>query len=260
MATPNPVIGIPALSMSMDGPGVPGLERVYVNQDYVRSLNWAGAVAVILPALAPPWDVQSQMDVIDALLLPGGPDLSPLTYGEQPCWGLGETFPEEDEHQLALARLALERDLPILAICRGMQALNVAAGGTLHQDLARSPEGCLQHVQKGRRHHVCHRVDLAPGSRLERIFQGPSVGVNSFHHQAVKDLAPGFRITATAPDGIVEAMESAAGAPVLGVQWHPEAMAERHPEMLALFRAWVDEIRTAPGPRPGRRRRKASQS
>jgi putative glutamine amidotransferase len=255
MPISSPVIGIPALSMTMDG-HAPGLERVYVNQDYVRSLNRAGAVAVILPASARDGDAQAQLERVDALLLPGGPDLSPLTYGEQPCWGLGETFPEEDEHQLAMARLALDRGLPLLAICRGMQALNVAAGGTLYQDLVRHPEGCLQHVQKGRRHHISHRVDLAGDSRLARVFQRPSIGVNSFHHQAVKDLAPGFRITGTAPDGIVEAIESASGAPVLGVQWHPEAMAERHPEMLALFSAWVDEIRAVPGRKPGSGRRR----
>jgi len=245
MSTPTPVIGIPANSLSMEGPSSPGLQRAYVNQDYIRAVSLAGAVPLVLPSVAPLRDIQAQLARVDALLLAGGPDLHPLTYGEQPCWGLGETFPEEDEHQLTLARLAMEMDKSILAICRGMQLVNVAKGGTLHQDLARNPEGCLQHVQKGRRHVVAHTVALSEDSRLARIFQRQTLGVNSFHHQAVKDLAPGFRITARAGDGIIEAIESVSGSPVLGVQWHPEAMVERHPEMLALFQAWVDEVRTA---------------
>ncbi|HNX32447.1 MAG TPA: gamma-glutamyl-gamma-aminobutyrate hydrolase family protein [Holophaga sp.] len=240
-----PVIGIPTNSLSMEGPSSPGLQRAYVNQDYIRCVSLAGGVPLLLPAVPKPQDIESQFARVDALLLAGGPDLHPLTYGEQPAWGLGETFPEEDAHQLALARLALDARKPILAICRGMQLMNVVMGGTLHQDIARNPEGCLQHVQKGRRHTVAHPVTLAEDSRLARIFRQRTVGVNSFHHQAVKALAPGLQVTAQADDGIVEAVEGLPGTSVLGVQWHPEAMAERHPEMQALFQAWMDEAGAA---------------
>jgi putative glutamine amidotransferase len=142
-----------------------------------------------------------------------------------------------DLHQIALARGARARGLPVLGICRGLQLINVAFGGTLHQDLGALPGPLQQHVQLGWRHAASHHVDLEAGSLLARIFGRTELRVNSFHHQAVKALAPGLAVNARARDGVVEGLEAPDGPLLLGVQWHPEGMLAAGPEMLPLFQA-----------------------
>ena len=231
----KPVIGIPVnVLVEKNGPFA-GLERASVNQDYLDALKAAGAVPVALP-MVDGEDVEVQLGLLDGLLFTGGADLSPLTYGEEPENGLGEVYPDMDRHQLALARAARKAGLPMLGICRGMQVLNVACGGTLHQDLDRLDQPLLQHWQKGQRRGLSHTVELAGGTRLRALFGRDSLGTNSFHHQAVKDLAPGLTISARAKDGVVEALEAPEGF-LLGVQWHPEGLMATSPDMLRLFQA-----------------------
>jgi len=240
MGSRKPVIGVPS-NVLMDSHGAfPGTERAYVNQDYLDSLALAGAIPVVLPMVSEPEDLQAQLALVDGLMFSGGVDLDPLFYGEEPVPGLGDTYPDMDRHQLPLARMARAAGLPTLGICRGMQILNVAAGGTLHQALERAPEPYLRHVQTGWRHAVSHTVDLVEGTRLRRIFDRASVGVNSFHHQAVKALAPGFQVSARARDGVIEGIETLDGGFHLGVQWHPEGMVRKYPDMLRLFRELVE--------------------
>jgi putative glutamine amidotransferase len=217
----------------------PGTERAYVNQDYLDALVLAGALPVVLPMAFEPEDLQAQLAILDGVMFSGGVDMDPLTYGEEPAPGLGDTYPDMDRHQIPLARMARAAGLPILGICRGIQVLNVAFGGTLHQDLASLAGPHLRHVQTGWRHAVSHSLDLAEGTRLRRIFEQGRIGTNSFHHQAVKDLAPGFRVSALAQDGVIEGIETSDEAFVLGVQWHPEGMVKKYPDMLRLFRALV---------------------
>jgi len=239
MVERKPVIGMPA-NVLVDKTGAfPGTLRAYVNQDYLDALRQAGTAPVVLP-LVPPEEAAGQLDLVDGLFLTGGVDMSPLCYGEQPARGLGDVYPDMDAHWLAVTRAARDRGLPILGVCRGLQVLNVAFGGTLHQDLNSLPGPIQQHVQLGYRHAVSHVADLEPGSRLERIFGQPTVGVNSFHHQSVKEVAPGFRITARARDGVVEGIEAEDAAFALGVQWHPEGMIMHYPDMLRLFRALTE--------------------
>jgi putative glutamine amidotransferase len=198
---------------------------------YLRAIEAGGGLPVVLapddPALAGPL-----LDRLDGLCLAGGPDLDPLGYGAgERHERLGATDRVVDAAELALAVAAEERGLPLLGICRGAQAMNVARGGTLQQHLD-------DHRQTTSATEAFHRVDVAPGSILAALTGGGSVPVNSFHHQAVDRLGAGLRISATAPDGTVEAIEDPARPFYLGVQWHAEGMLQRA-EHLALFEALV---------------------
>jgi len=192
----------------------------------------------------------------DGLLLTGGPDLDPETFGEDPIPQLGRVDAPRDVFELALAAEALSRGLPLLGICRGAQVLAVAAGGTLYQDLAAQRPGCLKHRQNAARATATHFVDVEPGSLLARLLGTVRVKVNSFHHQAVAELPPGFAASALAPDGVVEALEPAAPSTAgpargaresgwaLGVQWHPENMWSTDPVFLGLFTGLVQAARS----------------
>ena len=227
----------------MEGGFSPGLERAYVNQDYVRALTLAGAVPLLLPVIEDENAIRAQMERVDGILLSGGYDIDPLQYGEEPHGQLGFIFPEVDKHQLAVARIANELQKPMFGICRGMQVINVAFGGTLYQDLSSQlSEECLLHNQKAKRYVPSHGVDITENTKLHHIFSERSIITNSFHHQAVKDIAPGFIVNARAKDGVIEGIEKTEGAFTVAVQWHPEMMAETSLEMLTLFQAFVRAV------------------
>lgn len=222
------------------------VERFYCNRSYVKSIEMAGGTPILFPALENKAQLSRLVDMVDGILLPGGYDLDPITFGEEPLPGLGVVDPVRDELELTVCRMALERNQPILGICRGLQLLNVAAGGRLYQDLPSQAERKLiQHRQTAPRWFPSHEITIASGSVLKRIFNGIScLRVNSFHHQAVKDVAPGLVVTAVAKDGVIEAIESPTHKFVLGVQWHPEVMWETAPEQAAIFRAFVEAAMT----------------
>ena len=233
----RPVIGI-TCGDSMD----PGTEVLSLPASYTRSVYRAGGLPVLIAPprdAADPEEALQALERLDGLLIPGGVDVSSGQYGENPHPALGRINPDLDALEMPLIQAALRRDLPLLAICRGIQALNVAAGGTLVQDLPAQAPGCIQHRQLAARWHASHSVAVTSSSRLARILGGERAEVNSFHHQAVSQVAPGFVVTAAAPDGVVEAIESPDHPFALGVQWHPEGMWERHPVMLELFTALV---------------------
>ncbi len=173
------------------------------------------------------------------LVLTGGSDILPDLFGAPPHPKLGAVDPVRDQFELALAGAAMQADLPVLAICRGMQVLNVAAGGGLIQDIESCVPGAHAHRVSAPRWLPTHSVSVVPGSILSRVFRRDSIMVNSFHHQAVHPVAPGFVVTARASDGIVEAVEKIGSRFTVGVQWHPEALADKHPEALDLFREFV---------------------
>jgi putative glutamine amidotransferase len=192
--------------------------------DYVSALERAGAAVRILDPERD--DPRGAIAQCDALLLTGGVDVDPVEYGEAERHPTVELDVVRDKYELALARAALDADVPVLAICRGAQVLNVAAGGTLIQDLSSSVGPTLAHTINQPKDAIAHDVLVAPGTRLERLLERPApdrrVAVNSRHHQAVKQPAPSFIVAAAAPDGVIEAIEKPDASFCVGVQWHPE--------------------------------------
>ncbi|NLS77216.1 MAG: gamma-glutamyl-gamma-aminobutyrate hydrolase family protein [Chloroflexi bacterium] len=219
-----------------------GVVRHLQNAAYVNSIVQAGGAPVLIPLSEATGIISALARRIDGLLLSGGGDVDPARYGQKPHPQLGPVDPLRDEIEIALARAAGLRDLPTLAICRGIQVLNVALGGTLYQDIPSEVAGALPHPYRpgNRRDYLAHTVQISPGTRLAAILptEGP-LPVNSMHHQAVRDVAAPFVVSAVAPDGVVEAIEVPARALCLGVQWHPEEMVEGHPLMRRLFAALV---------------------
>ena len=210
-----------------------------VNRAYVDGLRKAGADVVLLaPGQLPP---PALADRLDGIVLPGGVDVDPARYGERPRPQLGQVDRELDELELSLVRMALERELPLFGICRGQQVVNVALGGTLYQDLAADGATSFPHrcrPEDGRA-FLTHAIEIRPRSRLRRIIGTGRVEVNSFHHQAVRDVAPGLQVTATSPgDGVIEGLETPDGL-VLTVQCHPEELTAGHAWARALFRDFV---------------------
>lgn len=204
---------------------VDGRERVTLNTAYVRALESAGLVPLAVPTMLAPDRAGAALAAVRGLVLTGGEDVAPDRYGAAPHPRLGDVDPVRDAAELALIAEARRRGLPILAICRGIQILNVALGGTLYQDLDSERPGPVPHAGDQRHHAV--RVEA--GSLLERTIGTRSASVNSRHHQAIRDVAPGLRAVAWAEDGVIEAAEFAdAAAPwTLAVQWHPEDLTER---------------------------------
>jgi putative glutamine amidotransferase len=220
-----------------------GGERTGVNSAYVRSVLAAGGVPMILSPLLGPSYAARALDGSDALILTGGEDMDPALYGADPSPLLDPPSRERDLFELALFATARQRELPILGICRGIQLINVGLGGTLHQDLPSERPGSVDHNPKVSRSSRSHGVSLAPGSRAAETLGTDRVTVNSFHHQAIKDLAPGLVASGWSEDGLIEAAESSPGNPwLLAVQWHPEEMyAELAAPERGLFRGLVRE-------------------
>jgi len=201
----------------------PRIVVAWPKDDYIGALEDAGATPRLLD---PVHDAaQSVLDACDGLLLTGGADVDPKFYGETERHPTIKVDPARDEYEIALTREAIARDLPLFAICRGVQLLNVAAGGTLIQDLPSQHPSPVNHRMKDPRTAKVHVVTVEPGSRLAGLLGSAAatpLSVNSRHHQAVKQVAPGFVVSATAPDGVVEGIESPKQRFCVGVQWHPE--------------------------------------
>ena len=204
---------------------------------YARAVEEAGGLPVVLPPLAPE-AIAPLVRQLSGVCLSGGPDLDPAAYEAPPDPHLGAVEPDLDAFEFAVARCADQIGIPILGICRGCQALNVARGGTLHQHLPDVTDGSVTHRQTASGREPTHTVRIEPGSRLAEIVGDQELDVNSFHHQAVDRLGRGLRAVAWAPDGVIEGIEGAGEALYLGVQWHVETLVDR-PRHAALFDALV---------------------
>jgi putative glutamine amidotransferase len=215
---------------------------------YTAAVSAAGGIPVLIPLGLSEDDLLALFERLDGVLLPGGGDVDPEEYGgrmDVTVWGID---PDRDRTELFLARAAVDRHKPLLAICRGIQVFNVALGGTLWEDIPTLVPGALPHDlgNDHPRHHLAHTVAVEPGTRLAAQLEQAETWVNSLHHQAVRDVAPGLVVSAVAPDGIIEAAEVPGHPYAIGVQWHPENLAPGDPAMQRLFRGLVEAAQRQP--------------
>ncbi|GCE24024.1 gamma-glutamyl-gamma-aminobutyrate hydrolase family protein [Dictyobacter kobayashii] len=235
----RPLIGIPCRT------GVRGENAekpvYYSNQSYVHAVESAGGVPIIIPIMNDYESLRSLLSRLDGLLLSGGIDVHPSTYKEEAIAAISETDPALDKLELHLARWAYQEDMPTLGICRGMQLMNVARGGTLYQDLDTGYENGLQHANWHLpRNQTIHSVSIDPDSRMYQILGSDEVLVNSLHHQAVKKLGDGVAASGLAEDGIIELLELPERTFMLGTQCHPEELYHDNPIWARLFRSFVE--------------------
>ncbi len=216
----RPLILIPSGTAARED----GVRVFGTNQEYVQAVQQAGG----MPVMVPPGDVEAGLELLErsgGLLLTGGADVAPSFYGAAPHAKLGRTEPERDELEIRLLKAALDGGQPVFGICRGLQVINVGLGGTLYQDLPSEHPSPVDHNTRPRTGPpvLAHTVTVEAGTRLASLVGAGELGVNSFHHQAVKDAAPGVRVTAVSPDGLVEGFETSDGR-LLAVQCHPEEL------------------------------------
>lgn len=240
----RPLVGVTTQSLqAVEGIPATMPPSWIMNRMYLDALVRAGAAPVLLPLLADqPQVLRSLYERLDGVLLPGGVDIEPSHFGEARHALLRRTDPPRDVVELQLARWALEDGKPILGLCRGLQILNIAAGGTLFQDVQAQRYGSQKHDFEPPEHtrdYLAHEVEVVAGSRLHALVGAPSAPVNSMHHQGIQRLGEGLAATAHAPDGLIEAIEGAGRGFALGVQWHPESLEPSDDLSRALFREFV---------------------
>lgn len=232
----KPIIGlVPMVDPAQDHYGM--------TPAYCRALESAGALPLMLPLLTNAADAAQLATLCDGILFTGGPDVAPARYGEQTLPECGQIIPERDEMEALLFQAALAADKPVLGICRGIQAINVALGGTLWQDLPSQHPSSIQHSQPKPYDQPCHTVSVLPDTPLAGLLGEKEVEVTSRHHQAIKDLAAPLKAMAYSPDGLVEAVWMPEKPFVWGVQWHPESIYATSAASQKLFAAFVAQCK-----------------
>ncbi len=234
----RPLIGIPCRAFIRAETGRP----VYANnRSYVHAVESGGGLPVLIPWIDDLTTLSALLSRLDGLLLPGGIDVHPSRYGEEVHPLTEEADPELDEFEITLARWALQQDIPVLGICRGMQLLNIVLGGTLMQDIdLMYPENVIHSHRDWPRTHFAHKIIVESDSRMEKILGAVEVRVNSLHHQAIKEPGRGVRITGRAPDGIPELVEVSGYRFVMAAQGHPEEIYSIEPAFKRLFAAFIE--------------------
>jgi len=218
-------------------------EDSFTGRNYSEGVVQAGGLPIMTPTLDPVL-APRYATMADGLLLVGGGDVDPGAYGQGPARDLGHVDPLRDAWEMALYRAYRAAGKPVLGICRGVQLINVAEGGSLHQHLP-AVEGTWQHSQHDMRGTPLHPVELVAGSRLAVGFGTTAIRANSYHHQAVDRVGQGLKVVARAGDGVIEALEGDSGPFLLALQWHPEMAFEAHPEHHTPFRLFVEALRSA---------------
>ncbi len=216
--------------------------RLGMSRSYVNALLRAGAAPLLIPHIEEKSVLRALFERLDGLLLPGGGDIDPVHFCEARHPKCNEPSAERDDTELALARWAMEGGVPVLGICRGIQVLNVALGGSLFQDIQAQIPSAERHdwYPNYPRDRRSHAVAVTPDTRLAHVVGATTLPVNSLHHQSVKDVAPGLVVTGHSPDGIVESVEAPDHPFAVGVQWHPEELAESDARAQRLFDAFVE--------------------
>ena len=231
-----PVIGITGFSDQSARP--PNRPLFAINQTYVRAVELGLGAPLVIPPYVKETSLRAIFKHLDGLIISGGGDVQPSFFGEEDSGMLQLVDELRDRTDLLLARWAMEENKPLLAICRGIQVLNVAAGGALIQDIPTQIPDALSHSSpvSGRpMPDVAHQVEVAANSRLANLVGEGELGVNSAHHQAIKTVGAGLNVVARASDGVIEGVEFPDHIFCIGVQWHPEVMVESCPVMLSLF-------------------------
>lgn len=245
----RPIIGIATQTLD----AIPGQLPIcwVMGQKYVRVLTDAGAAPWIIPLIQDDAaTLRAIYEHLDGFFITGGVDVDPSHYGETRTQRCGRSDPPRDWTELQLIRWAMEDQKPVLGVCRGIQIINVAGGGTLYQDLSFQCPKAIRHdyfpsVEDGfTRDMLVHPVAVEARSHLHRLLDAGEVNVNSMHHQGIKTLGSGLVASAVAPDGLIEAAEGTNGQFLLAVQWHPEELADSQPGMLRLFTAFVEAAET----------------
>ncbi|HLJ66593.1 MAG TPA: gamma-glutamyl-gamma-aminobutyrate hydrolase family protein [Chloroflexota bacterium] len=244
----KPVVGVTCHAYPSE------IRRVAAVQIYIDAIVSAGAAPILIPLHLDDASLRRIFSLLDGLLLPGGDDIAPDRYGEEPHPKLGAVDADRDALELTLARWAIEGNLPTLGICRGAQVLAVAAGGSLYQDLASQHESEQSHdLRHLGREHLCHTIQVSAGSRLHNALGTTTSRVNSLHHQAVRQVPSGFAVSAVSEDGIIEAIEGESHDFLVGIQCHPEGIWNcTAPEYRGLFDAFIASARQAAATRESR--------
>jgi len=235
----KPIIGILSNITSPIEQTNTGIEKIYINNSYINAVQKSGGTPLIIPVSTNEDNIRRQIELLDGIIISGGLDINPILYNEEPINEMGCFHPDIDEFDLISIKIGLELKKPILGICRGIQILNVALGGTLYQDISDIKGSYIKHTQETKPYIGTHSVKVNEDSILSEPL-GTELLVNSYHHQSLKDVAKGLVPIAYSKDGVIEAVQMENEKFVVGIQWHPELMVDNDEKMLNLFKRFID--------------------
>ncbi|HEY9061641.1 MAG TPA: gamma-glutamyl-gamma-aminobutyrate hydrolase family protein [Pseudobacteroides sp.] len=220
-------------------------QLTFIKKGYCEGVNKAGGLGVLLPMCTQPELMENMVQSCDGFLISGGPDVDPKYFNEMNLPFNQDISPYRDTLEIFITRRAIELNKPLFGICRGIQIMNVAMGGSLYQDIHSqiNDRKLIKHSQAAPRWYPTHKINVKKDSILSKLLKATSIEVNSFHHQAIKDTAPGFEISSLSEDGIIESIEYKNHKFALGVQWHPELMWEANSVFLSLFEGLVQSCK-----------------
>lgn len=236
----KPLIGILSNLSTIESGSSIGWEKVFINKSYVDAIENSGGIPIVIPVNTNKENIKRQIECVDGIIISGGIDVNPTLYNEEPIPGLGEVHPETDEFDIEAINIALDMKKPIFGICRGLQVINVALGGTLYQDLNCSECSKIKHVQNTKPYLGTHYIEVKEKSLISEVL-GNKILVNTYHHQSIKRLGKDLEVIAYSNDGIIEAIQGKGDSFILGVQWHPELMIKKDERMLNLFKRFISE-------------------